>query len=55
MAKNNELTKADLDASLAAFSAQMDGEFKKLRDELTEALRQMEKNLVTEFRRYTKE
>jgi hypothetical protein len=52
MAKDNELTKADLDASLAVFAAQMDEKIDKLHSDLTNAMRQMETDLLTEFHRY---
>ena len=43
MENGNGLTKADLKAALT-----------ELRDELTEAMRQIETNLLTEFHRYGK-
>ena len=47
MENGNGITKADLKAALAEFKAE-------LVDELTEKMRQIETNLLTEFHRYGK-
>ena len=60
--ENGGITKAALKAALAEFKTELKSELKaelradmtQLRDELTETMRQIETNLLTEFRRYGK-
>jgi hypothetical protein len=51
MENGNGITKADLAAALAALKTDLK---KEIVDELTETMRQIETNLLTEFHRYGK-
>jgi len=55
MDNGNGITKADLAAALAALKTELKAELKTgIVDELTEVIRQIETNLLTEFHRYGK-
>jgi hypothetical protein len=58
MDNGNGLTKADLKAALAEFKTELKVDLTQairiLGDELTEKMRQIETNLLTEFHRYGK-
>jgi hypothetical protein len=54
MANGTPVTKADLVAALAGFRKEIKADMAVLRDELTETMRQIETNLLTEFHRYGK-
>ena len=58
MSNGTPLTKADLVAALAGFRKEIKADMAvlrvELRDELTETMRQIETNLLTEFHRYGK-
>lgn len=62
MENGNGITKADLKAALTEFKAELKAEIvgeltvkmQTMHDELTEKMRQIETNLLTEFHRYGK-
>lgn len=54
MANGTPVTKADLVAALAGFRKEIKADMAVLRVELTETMRQIETNLLTEFHRYGK-
>ena len=49
MENGNEITKADLKAALTELKAEIREEIRTVGDELTEKMRQIETNLLTEF------
>jgi D-ribose pyranose/furanose isomerase RbsD len=54
MANGTPVTKADLVAALKHFRKETKADMVALKDELTETMRQIETNLLTEFHRYGK-
>jgi hypothetical protein len=52
MENGNGITKADLKAALTELKVELTQELRKTSDELTEKMRQIETNLLTEFHRY---
>lgn len=51
---SNSITKADLKAALAELRSELKADTTTLEDSLTEKMRQIETNLLTEFHRYAK-